>query len=76
VKPSNKTAFFLMLIFWLFYLSPFVIPGLNQLEPRLFGFPLTVWEMWVAIILSWIVTGWASQKVWDTFDGGEEGDNK
>lgn len=75
MKPSNKIAFTFMGIVWLLYLAPFFVPVLNQLEPRLFGLPFTVWFMWIVIVVSWVIAIWSSKKVWDPFEIEESEDD-
>lgn len=68
----KKYAQWLFLVFSIGCLLPYFIPALNQLEPRLFGIPFTVWSAQLWMLLCCILLKWLSLNVWDTYDGGEE----
>ena len=70
MKTKEKQILYwaIFAIYMLFVFSPFFIPGLNAIEPMLFGTPLTVWYIHVVILVGcgWVFYG--SSKLWQSYD--------
>ena len=59
-------AFYLLLVF-----SPFIIPGLNAINPIILGTPLTMWYIHVVILVG-ILVFFGSKSLWQSFDDTDE----
>lgn len=72
---KKKHMQWLFLVFSIGCLLPYFIPALNQLEPRIFGIPFTVWSVNLWMLLCCGLLKWLSLNVWDTYDGDGSGDS-
>ncbi len=63
-----KKYVILFAIYTFLVFSPFMFDGLNQIEPRLFGMPFTVWSIHAVIAAGCVLVYWGSVKAWDSFD--------
>ena len=60
-------AFYLLLVF-----SPFIIPGLNAINPIILGTPLTMWYILVVFLVVCILVFFGSKSLWQSFDDTDE----
>ena len=65
----KKIAPWLFGVYCILCVTPFFIPALNVLHPRLFGIPFTVWSVWVLVGLCCLLLRYLSRHVWETYDG-------
>lgn len=74
MNPRRYLLLFLVYILLVF--SPFMLPGLNQIQPRFLSMSLTFWYINLIIALGGGLLYWASVTLgWSTFDDTDENGN-
>ena len=68
VKKKQTLYWILFAVYLLLVFSPFIIPGLNAINPVILGMPLTMWYIHVVILLGRILVFFGSKKLWQSFD--------
>gem|GEM_PF-1781947 len=77
-NKGRESSMFKKISPWLFGLycflciAPFLIPGLNRIEPMVFGIPFTVWYVFVLAFLCCLLIKYLSVHVWKGYDREEE----
>lgn len=69
---KKKNVQWLFLVYSIGCLLPYFIPALNQIEPKLFGIPFTLYSIYIWMGLCCVLLNWLSHHVWDSYDGEEE----
>ncbi len=67
-KKKRKIGFFITVIYLFVCLSPYFIDGLNQITPKVFGIPFTVWSILVVAAGYCYFLYYMSKNVWYHYD--------
>lgn len=73
MKDSKKTHgitiyWILFAVYCFFVYTPFMFPGLNQIEPTLLNMPFTFWYTHLVIIMGCILVYIGSKRLWTSYD--------
>ncbi|GHS97328.1 hypothetical protein AGMMS50276_17190 [Synergistales bacterium] len=75
-KTKRTLLHWIMLPYCLYCLSPYFISALNQIEPKLLGFPFTVWPFLLIVVICCFYLNYMSKVYWDSYDPQPENDDK
>ena len=66
-----KKTQWVTVLYVLAILSPFFVPSMNTIEPKLGEIPFTLWWSLLMVALYCIMLKVWSNRLWDSFDGGK-----
>lgn len=70
---SRKNVIWFVLAFILGIFLPYMVPVFNQLTPKLFHIPFTVWWTWLMVALFCVCLFiWSRNGVFETYDNEPE----
>jgi len=67
-KKKRKLGFMVLVFYIIICMSPYFVDGLNQISPKLFGIPFTIWSIMIVVTGFCIFLYYMSKNVWYHYD--------
>lgn len=68
---KEKLSFIVLLAYFILCISPYFVNALNQINPKIFGIPFTVWSGLLIVTVFCFYLLYLSKNVWYSYDNDE-----